>query len=93
MCLLHYLLYLKNLALYCPAVGEHAGGYLAENGYFVDKRYEHLGGVGLLKVELPAEGLQYRFFLCDNMNAVNPVKLPMSTFQGHPRYSAKNRPR
>ena len=82
-----------NLALYCPAVGERAGGYLAENGCFVDKRYERLGGVGILNVELPADGLQYRFFLCDNTNAVNAVKLPMSTFPGHPRYSAKNRPR
>ncbi len=81
-----------NLALYCPAVGEHERGYLAENGCFVDNRYEHLGAVGILNVTLAAKGLQYRFFLCDNANAVNGARLPQGIFQGYPRYNATQRP-
>lgn len=82
-----------DLALYCPAVGKHTGGYLAENGCFVDHRYERLGGVGILNVNLSAKGLQHSFFLCDNTNAVTAVQLPQSIFQGYPRYFDAKKPK
>ncbi len=82
-----------DIALYCPASGGRAGGYLAENGCFVDTRYERLGSVGILNVELPAGGLQYGFFLCDNTNADRRVILPQGIFQGYQRYNATNRPK
>lgn len=77
-----------DLALYCPARGQHTSGYLVENGHFADKRYERLGGVGILNVGLSVQGLRYRFSLYDNPNAVDPVKLPQAVFKGYPRYNS-----
>ena len=82
-----------NIALYCPAVGEHTGGYLAENGYFVDHKYERLGCVGILNVKSISGVIHYDFFLCDNSNALNAVKVPTAIFQGSPRYNATRRPK
>ncbi len=76
-----------DIALYCPASGSNRGGYLAENGYFVDRRYERLGGVGILNVGLGAEGLGYSFFVCENSNSISRVKLPQAVFQGYSRYN------
>jgi hypothetical protein len=77
-----------DLALYCPVRGQHTSGYLAENGHFADKRFERLGGVGILNVGLSAQVLRYCFSLYDNPNAVDTVKLPQSVFKGYPRYNS-----
>jgi len=83
-----------NLALYCPGAGPQAGGYLAEDGCFLDRRFERLGAVGIFQVELrPYEGLHRRFSIYDNLNALNPVQVPQSAFTGYPRYDSDNRPK
>lgn len=81
------------LALYCPAVGQHKEGYLAENGYFLDHRYERLGGVGVFNVALPAEGIRYSYTLYENSNASNVARLLHSCFKGYPRFNETNIPK
>jgi hypothetical protein len=66
----------KDIALFCPGRGNQAGGYLAENGYFLDSRFERLGGIAIFRVELGGGGLQYNFSVSHNPNAVEAVRLP-----------------
>jgi hypothetical protein len=66
----------KDIALFCPGRGKQAGGYLAENGYFLDSRFERLGGIAIIRFELGQSGLRYNFFISHNPNAVEAVKLP-----------------
>jgi hypothetical protein len=69
-----------DLALYCPAAGSDQSGYLAENGCFVDYRYERLGGVGILNQTLSDGRVRYSFSVYDNPNALSAVKLPQDIF-------------
>ena len=48
-----------NIALYAPQAGAHKTRYLAENGYFVDFRYERLGAVGILRVNSSGGHITY----------------------------------
>jgi hypothetical protein len=67
---------IMNVALYTPKQPGHVNGYLAEDGAFVDRRHERLGAVGVFKVDLPAEGVRYRFLLFRNAHALRQVMLP-----------------
>jgi hypothetical protein len=66
----------KDIALFCQGRGMQAGGYLSENGYFLDSRFERLGGVAIFSVELGERGLQYKFSVSYNPNALQAVRLP-----------------
>lgn len=76
-------LILVKYALYSPRV-EGGAGYQAEDGCFVGKRYERLGAVGILNVEVTAEGTVFRFALFRNPNALPAVALPRSAFDKYP---------
>ena len=65
-----------DIALFCPGRGKHAGGYLAENGYFLDSRFERLGGIAIFNVELGGRGLRYSFSISHNPKALGAVTLP-----------------
>lgn len=83
-----------SIALYCPGGSPDAGGYLAENGYFLDNCHERLGAVGVFRVELPLlDQVHYHFSVYDNLNALQPVRVPRSAFTGYPRYDSNNRPK
>jgi len=66
----------KDIALFCPGRGKQGDGYLAENGYFLDSRFERLGGLAIFSVELGIRGLRYSFSVSHNPNAVQAVRLP-----------------
>jgi len=75
-----------DIALYCEkGKGTHKSGYLAEEGSFVGSRYERLGGLGVFQVSLGGNGIEYKFSLCDNPNALKTTAIPQSIFTGFPR--------
>ena len=59
--------------------------YRSDDGCFIDRQYERLGGVGIFSVDLGDKGLHYHFSMYDNPNAMNSVKLSQTVFQGYPR--------
>jgi hypothetical protein len=77
-----------QIALYCERADGHTDGYLAEDGCFVGHRYECLGAVGILNVELKGAISEYRFTLFRNPNALRAVTLPRAVFAGYPSYDA-----
>jgi hypothetical protein len=78
----------RDIGLYAPKSGLNADG-----GVFVDRRYERLGGVGVLKVGVgtPFRGVRYDFSLFENPHALPPVALPPEICGGYPRYNALGR--
>lgn len=76
-----------DIALYCPrGAGDHSTGYLAEDRCIVGNQCEHLGGVGIFNVDLPSQGMRYRFVLFENPHALPAVALPPGILAGYPRY-------
>ncbi len=80
-----------EIALYCKRVNGHKTGYLAEDGCFVDPRYERLGAVGILNVtlrtgDLTAGTFDYAFSFFRNPRALKAVALPEGIFLGYPSY-------
>ncbi len=75
----------RDIGLYAPKSGLNADG-----GAFVDRRYERLGGVGVLKVgvDSPFRGVRYDFSLFENPHALPPAALPPEICGGYPRYNA-----
>ncbi len=65
-----------DIALYCPRAPGYTSGYLAEDGAFVGARYANLGAVGVFQVDLPAEGIRYRFSVFENPHALPAVAIP-----------------
>ncbi len=81
-----------DIALYCPrGLGHHPHGYLAEDGCFVGRRFERLGGVGIFNVILSGRASSYRFALFLNPNAIPTVAVPRTTFGGYPAYDGTQR--
>lgn len=78
-------LILVKYAFYSPRV-EGGAGYQAEDGRFVGRQYERLGAVGILNVELPVQGIVFRFTLLRNLNALPAVALPQSAFDKYPSF-------
>lgn len=78
----------RDIALYAPKSGLNADG-----GAFVDRRYERLGGVGVLKVgvDTPFQGVHYNFSLFANPHALPSAALPPEICGGYPRYNALGR--
>jgi len=77
-----------EIALYTPkGKGSHQGGYLAEDGCFVGRSFERLGGVGVLNVDFPIEvGMaRFRFSVYDNPNSLPAVAIPKTVFVGYLR--------
>jgi hypothetical protein len=66
-------------------LGPDIAFYRSDDGCFIDRQYERLGGVGIFSVDLGDKGLHYHFSIYDNPNAMNSVKLPQAVFQGYPR--------
>lgn len=77
--------FVTDIGLYTPRHPGHTSGYLAEDGPFVDGRCERLGAVGVFKVDLPSEGIRYRFALFENPHALPSVAIPPQFAEGHPR--------
>lgn len=71
-----------EIALYCERAEGYTAGYLAEDGCFVGQRYERLGAVGILNVELKGASPEYRFTLFRNPGALPSVALPPDVFEG-----------
>ena len=71
-----------------PKAGADNTGYLAEDGPFANNSFERLGGVGVFKVDLPAQGLRYRFALYENPRALPSVALPPEIAKGCAPYDA-----
>lgn len=76
-----------RLALYSERVPGATEGDLAEDGCFVGRRYERLGGVGILNVESMNGVIQYRFGLFRNQNVLPKVALPPTLFGTLPSHS------
>lgn len=77
-----------EIALYTPkGRGSHPDGY-PEDGCFVGRTYERLGGVGVLHVDFPAGAgmARFRFALYDNPNSLPAVAIPKTIFVGYPRH-------
>ncbi len=79
-----------EIALYCPrGLGSHTGdgNYLAEDGCFVDSRFERLGAVAALNVDILVEHSQarYRFSCYDNPKCLPAVAVPPTIFSAWPR--------
>lgn len=64
-----------------------------EGGPFVDNRYERLGAVGVLKVDVdtPFQGVRYRFKLFENAHALAAVVVPPEIATGYSRYNSSGR--
>lgn len=75
-----------DIALYCPKATGHQAGYLAENGPFVDNRFERLGAVGVFQVDLTSS-VRYRFALFQNPHALPGVTVPPGIAEGYPRFN------
>lgn len=75
-----------EIALYCERAEGYTNGYLAEDGCFVGCRYERLGAVGILNVELKGVFMEYRFTLFRNPNCLGSVALPQELFADYPAY-------
>jgi hypothetical protein len=78
-----------DIALYTP---KHAGykqgqGYLGEDGPFANRNFERLGGVGVFTVDLPAEGIRYRFELFENPFALPAVAVPRTFLPQYARHT------
>lgn len=76
-----------EIGLYTAKSPGHDSGYLAEDGPFVDKRCERLGGVGIFNVRLLSTGIEYRFALFENPHALPAVAVPPAVANGYPRYT------
>lgn len=76
-----------EIGLYTPKSPRQDSGYLAEDGPFIDKRFERLGGVGVFNVRLLVAGVEYRFALFENPHALPAVVLPPNVADGYPRYN------
>jgi hypothetical protein len=83
--------WISNLSLFTPKSKGQLTGYLAEDGPFVDNRFERLGAVGIFKVDLPEEGMRYRFVLFENPHALPKVAVPPEVARGYPRYTNTGR--
>lgn len=79
---------ITEMGLYTPKSPRQGSGYLAEDGPFVDGRYERLGGVGVFNVCLGSTGIEYRFALFENPHALRAVALPPEIAKGCPRYDS-----
>jgi len=75
-----------DMGLYTPKSPRQDSGYLAEDGPFVDGRYERLGGVGVFNVCLGSTGIEYRFELFENPHALPAVAVPPEIATGYPRH-------
>jgi hypothetical protein len=77
---------ITEIGLYTPKNPSHDSGYLAEDGPFMDGRYERLGGVSVLNVRLVDTGIEYRFALFENPHALPAVAVPPNLADNYPRY-------
>jgi hypothetical protein len=82
-----------DIALYTPRAPGHLSGYLAEDAPFATPRCAHLGGVGVLAVDLPGDTVRYRFALFDNPHALGAVKLPAGLAPTYSRVDGPHRTR
>lgn len=64
----------------------YSQGYLAENGPFANRDFEHLGGVGVFTVDLPSGGMRYRFELFENPFALPTVTIPKTVLAQYARH-------
>jgi len=71
--------FIVDIALYCEQCSGYETGYLAEAGCFVGTRYENLGAVGVLTVEMKGEEVSYSFEVYRNPNAL--VTVPFFPFE------------
>src|SRR6266852_808722 len=78
----------EDIGLYTPK-----SGLKPEGGPFADNRYERLGAVGVLKVDVdtPFPGVRYRFTLFENPYALAAVVVPSGIATGYPRYNSPGR--
>lgn len=83
---LHSWLRTVEIALYSEREEGHTTGYLADDGSFVGRRYERLGAVGILNVDLKTVVPGYLFSLFRNPNALPAVAVPRAVFAGYPNY-------
>lgn len=68
-----------DIALFCPKAKSGLGeGYLAEDGYFLNNRYENLGGVLCMQVQKNYGIIHYQACFYRNPNALPSCKLPKS---------------
>jgi len=65
--------------------------YRSDDGCFIDRRYERLGGVGIFSVDLGEKGLHYHFSVYENPNAMDSVKLPQAFVQEHSRCNSSGK--
>ena len=76
-----------DIALYAPKLPTSTSGYSAEDGPFANRDYERLGGVVVFTVDLPAQGMRYRFSLFDNPYALESVAVPRGFLPDYPRFT------
>jgi hypothetical protein len=76
----------SEVGLYTPKSPGHTTGYLAEDGPFVDRRCERLGGVGVFNVRLRST-VEYRFGLFENPHALPAVTVPRKVAEPFPPYA------
>ncbi len=74
----------QDIGLYTPKSRLNPGG-----GAFADNRYERLGGIGVLKVNVdtPFRGVRHAFALFENPHALPTVALPPKVTEGYPRHN------
>jgi hypothetical protein len=78
---------IMEISLYAPKSGGHTSGYLADDGPFAGRDYERLGGMAILTVDLPAQGMRYRFALFENPYALASVAVPKGFLPDCPRFT------
>jgi hypothetical protein len=76
-----------DIALYASRHPGYSQGYLAENGPFVNRDFERLGGVGVFTVDLPSGGMRYRFELFENDFALPAVAIPKTFLPQYDRHT------
>jgi len=79
--------HVMDVALYAPRLVGSTTGYSAEDGPFANRDFERLGGVAILTVDLPAQGMRYRLSCFENHFALASVAIPKGFLPGYPRFS------
>ncbi len=51
----------------------------------MNNQYERLGAVGVFQVDLPAQGMRYRFAIFENPYALPAVAIPPEIWPDYPR--------
>jgi hypothetical protein len=75
-----------EIALYAPHLPGATLGYSAQDGPFVNNRYERLGAVGVFNVRL-VSGIEYRLRIFENPHALPAVAVPPEVADGYTRYN------